>query len=512
MQISQKLDVLMGITNTSNSMLARYVSLDPSYISRLRSGARVFVRKETREEYFRSMATYFARRCTQDYQRKALYDLLKISPFSYDEDEIAEVIYEWLLADDTNAQTVGSFLEGLSNIQFTKDPRRAYDNNASDPIARPDTSVYYGVDGKRQAAIDFLSEVIEHETPQTLLLFSDEDIEWLVDDRQFTHRWAQLMIEVVSRGNRIKIIHVVSRDLDEMLAAIAQWIPLYMSGAIEPYFYPKKRDGVFRRTLFIAPETAAVVSTSVGSEEAKPANFLFRDKETIGSFVDEYNAYLKMCRPLMRIFTARDRESYISTLVEFEKEEANSIISTDSISLLTMPESLAHSVFAEFGSKERGRFLNHHRVRRENFENQIQNHMFTEIMRLPTVEMVKEGRVKIASADMLSMNSAYYIAEQYVEHLEHIIYLLDRYPGFYVSIDRSPREDKSLVYVKEDVGVIVAKTSAPPMAMAINESNLTAAFWDYLRQTIDERDYANPRTKKDTADTLRKLIEEIKQA
>jgi hypothetical protein len=126
--------------------------------------------------------------------------------------------------------------------------------------------------------------------------------------------------------------------------------------------------------------------------------------------------------------------------------------------------------------------------------------------------MVKEGRVKIASADMLSMNSAYYMAEQYVEHLEHIIYLLDRYPGFYVSIDRSPREDKSLVYVKEDVGVIVAKTSAPPMAMAINESNLTAAFWDYLRQTIDERDYANPRTKKDTADTLRKLIEEIKQA
>lgn len=511
MHLSQKLDALMGITNTTNSMLARYVSLDPSYISRLRSGARMFIKKETREEYFQSMATYFARHCTLDYQRKALYDLLKINPFSYDEDEIAEAIYEWLLVEDTNAQTVGSFLEGLSSIKFGRD-QRSYEDSPPAPVPRPDTSVYYGVQGKRQAAVDFLSEVIQHETPQTLLLFSDEDIEWLVGDRQFTLKWTQLMTEIVLRGNRIRIIHVVSRDLDEMLAAIAQWMPLYMSGAIEPYFYPKKRDGIFRRTLFIAPETAAVVSTSVGSEETRPANFLFRDKETIRSFVDEYNAYFKMCRPLMKIFTAKDRDYYISTLVEFEREETNSIISTNSISILTMPESLVHDVFAEFGPKEKGKFLNEHRLRRDNFEKQIQSHLFTEIMNLPDVSAVKEGRVKIASSDMLSMSSAYYTPEQYIKHLEHIIYLVDTYPNFHVSIDRSAIEDRSIVYAKEDLGVIIAKTSVPTVAMAINESNLTAAFWDYLRMSIDDRDYANSQKKKEVASTLREFADHIKRS
>jgi hypothetical protein len=29
------------------------------------------------------------------------------------------------------------------------------------------------------------------------------------------------------QGNKIKIIHTISRDLDEMLNAISQWMPLY---------------------------------------------------------------------------------------------------------------------------------------------------------------------------------------------------------------------------------------------------------------------------------------------
>ena len=514
MKFNEKLDLLMDITNTSNSNLARYISLDASYVSRLRSGARVFVRKETKEEYARSMADYFARHCPHSHQRQAIYALLEINPSSYDEDEIAESIYEWLMTDDdTYSATVGNFLDGSSNIKVSrKPPVLSHDEPVQAMLPKSDTSIFYGVDGKRQAAIEFLSEVIRHDQPQTLLLFSEEDIEWLVGDRAFVVKWAQLMTEAISRGNKIRIIHVVSRDLDEMLSAISQWLPLYMSGAIEPYFYPKKRDGVFRRTLFIAPETAAVVSSSVAPGNYESANFLFRDKQVIQTCVEEFNSYLKMCKPLMKIFTAKDREPYISTLLEFEREEANSIITTESISLLTMPEALVHALFGEFTHKERGWFLNQQRLRRENFYNQMQNYTFTEIIRLPHAESVKLGRVKIASSDMLSMYSSYYSPGQYVQHVRHIITLLETYPNFHVWIDPDPKEERPLVYAKEDVGVIVAKTSTPPIAMAINESNLTGAFWDYLRQTTGEKDHLRHEIKAETVDTLLRLIEEVEKS
>jgi hypothetical protein len=82
-----------------------------------------------------------------------------------------------------------------------------------------------------------------------LLLFSDEATDWMTADQTFASKWASLMVQLLSKGNRIKIIHTVSRDLDEMLNAIRQWMPLYMTGLIEPYFYPKKRDGIFKRTV-----------------------------------------------------------------------------------------------------------------------------------------------------------------------------------------------------------------------------------------------------------------------
>ena len=40
MTFSEKLDMLLNITNTPNNLLAKVLSLDPSYISRIRHGRR----------------------------------------------------------------------------------------------------------------------------------------------------------------------------------------------------------------------------------------------------------------------------------------------------------------------------------------------------------------------------------------------------------------------------------------------------------------------------------------
>ena len=41
MKFSEKLNFLLNLTNTPNNMLAKHLSLDPSYISRLRRGDRM---------------------------------------------------------------------------------------------------------------------------------------------------------------------------------------------------------------------------------------------------------------------------------------------------------------------------------------------------------------------------------------------------------------------------------------------------------------------------------------
>ncbi|MDD2956241.1 MAG: transcriptional regulator [Oscillospiraceae bacterium] len=488
MTFADKLNFLMTVTQTSNSALAHSVALDASYISRLRSGKR-FMPKDA--GVIRSMAAMLARHCSEDYQKKAISDVLKLKNLPGNAAALAGALADWLLHDRTgDAEQVGRFLSGLSGLGSRPAPIHPRED-CTLPFPLDDVSVYYGVPGKRRAAEYFLAEVAARETPQTLLLFSDEDTSWMTADPGYAQKWAALMVSVLSRGNKIKIIHTISRDLDEMLNAISQWMPLYMSGLIEPYFYPKKRDGVFKRTLFIAPETAAVVSNSIGDQVSAAANVLYRDRAAVSSFAEEFTRYLRMCRPLMRIFTVREREACYDMLAEFERERADTLITTESLSLLTMPETLLGSMLGRVGLDEAGTLLVH-KARRRRFLEHLRLSRFDEIISLPDIEAVKNGGVKVSLSAMLGGGAVCYAPEEYAAHLEHIIALLEAHENYHVHLFDGRSEDRSMVYAREELGVLVAKTSQPPVVLAMSEGNMTAAFWDFLKGTVGEKAYGNP--------------------
>ncbi len=506
MQFYEKLDFLMNITNTTNSALSLYINLDSSHISRLRRGKRSAVKDENS---LRLMAEFFTRRCINDYQRKALAGMLGIDFHSLDTTNSSQFIMRWLMDEKKEeAKKVESFLNQISNISarpLTSEPANILPTDAS----TADTEIYFGLEGKRLAVECFLSEVIAQEQLQTLLLYSDEPTDWMTADREFAAKWATLMVHVLSKGNRIKIIHTVSRDLDEMLHAISQWMPLYMSGLIEPFYYPKKRDGIFKRTLFITPNTAAVTSSTTGNMINNAANFYTKNKKAIWALTEEFNQYISLCSPLIKIFTPHEKTSYINTLQEFEKEKGNCIIITESLSLLTMPEAVASSFIPRIIDKT----LNYDELAKNriaSFQQQLQDNSFFEIIRIFDGEKIKNGEVNISSSDMLSGEKAYYTLEEYIAHLESIQGLMNIYSNYNVYLTKEPIESRYMVYVKENLGAVIAKTSEPSVALAFNESNLTAGFWDYLRSLIGEKAYRYP-DKKESIDKLCEYISSLKQ-
>lgn len=506
MQFYEKLDFLMKVSNTTNSSLSLYVNLDASHISRLRRGKRNAIKDENA---LCLMADYFSRHITDDYQHKALSDMLYEDFQGLDTINLSKSILRWLCEDkkDDN-KTVETFITKFSNFTFHK-KESTITSPISNDFSKNDIEAYYGLEGKRLAVEYFLSDVISQEQPQTLLLYSDEPTDWMNMDKEFASKWASLMSQVLSKGNKIKIIHTVSRDFDEMLHAISQWMPLYMTGAIEPYYYPKKRDGIFKRTLFIAPGTAAVTSSSIGDMINKAANFYIRNKTTVEAITEEFYNYFFLCSPLMRIFSSNDKKEYINTLFEFEKEDGNCIIITESLSLLTMPEAVASSViprildaqidFVELGKKRMLNFLKY-----------LEDNIYTEIIRIHNAEKIKNKEVIIASSYMLNGKSTYYTLQEYILHLENILAFHNNYQNFNIHIIEEPIKSQYMIYVKENLGAIIAKTSSPYVAIAFNESNLTAGFWDYLSSLIDDKTQKYP-NKKENSSKLNQYIKFLKQ-
>lgn len=507
MEFHEKLDFFMNITKTGNSFLGRKVNLDPSYISRIRRGKRGPLKDEA---IIGSIADYFARSCTDDYQRKAITDALKLNCCPADSSELSHYIKEWLI--DKKQRDVKSIDDFLNSFKMTKSkPESIQMKQQNDFEVCPvldEISVYYGIEGKQQAAAYFLNDVIASKQPQTLLLCSDEATDWMTEDREFAAKWSRLMATALSKGNKIKIIHTVSRNLDEMLHAISQWMPLYMSGAIEPYYYPKKRDGLFKKTLFISPGISAVVASSVGSMVCQAANLLIRDEAAIDAFTAEFDQYLSQCKPLMRIFSSAEDKKYFDTLTEFEKEKSNSIIRTESLSLVTMPDTLASEIIGRFNAPD----LNlgfYHKNRKQTFEENLETNTLFEIIPKFDLKMINRNEVIVSFSYMMNGSVLHYTKDEYVKHLEHIAYLLEEHKNFHIKMIEGVVDSSYTVYAKDDIGAVVVKTASSPVLMAINEKNLSYAFWDYLISTIGDLDYHHPNDKKELYE-LKEYINKIK--
>ncbi len=68
-----------------------------------------------------------------------------------------------------------------------------------------------------------------------------------------------------------------------------------------------------------------------------------------------------------------------------------------------------------------------------------------------------------------------------MRHFDHLKTISKQYRNITLSIEKKTA-DNTLLYVKEDIGVVMAKTDPPLAAFATNEPNIVNAFWEYMNR------------------------------
>ena len=85
-----------------------------------------------------------------------------------------------------------------------------------------------------------------------------------------------------------------------MVDGIRSWMPLYLSGLIEPYYANTHLGNRFSHTLFIAPGLMAVSGLSVKEDEG--IYHMFTTKDMVKEYENMFQTFLKDCSPLARIY------------------------------------------------------------------------------------------------------------------------------------------------------------------------------------------------------------------
>ena len=104
-----------------------------------------------------------------------------------------------------------------------------------------------------------------------------------------------------------------------MFEAVKKWVPLYLSGSIEPYYYPRIRDGVFMRTMFIARGHSAIISQSTAGQSESVLNIYLEEESAVKAMESEFDAFLRRCKPLMRTMKALEKTKLEELLSSFEE-------------------------------------------------------------------------------------------------------------------------------------------------------------------------------------------------
>ncbi len=268
---SEKLSYIMMITNTSNTELAKALNVNQSLISKFKKGARI---PPQNSNYIKKICDFF-------------YN--KISKSKESDEVSSKLSFEGDLKTELSKYFV-------NNSSLT----HSLEANAESSVA-----LYYEDEGKRDATIELLKNIMKYDK-NLLYIYSDENMTWM-SSLNSSDEWNIYLSKVINSGIKIKIIHSLNRNFIELFTAVSIWFPLYLSGNIEPYYIPKLRDGINRRSLFVSNHDA-VISNSVNEKTNKMLNIYIKDKKAIKALKEEFNNYLALATPLFKKITFNEKK------------------------------------------------------------------------------------------------------------------------------------------------------------------------------------------------------------
>ena len=473
---AERLDAVMKLMDLSNTRFSHAIHMDTSMISRFRTGVRTPV---PGSNVTRMISSFLFERAEVCGKLGGLAKLINIPACMLDED----TLHEWLFDDGHIPDREAGIAEGLLEIfdSFSAETRfslPAPDETVSKEISQSNQTVYLGREEMRNAVLRFLFDVWK-EKAELLLLYSDEDQEWLTGDRDFHMRWAALMSACVKNGTRIKVIHNVDRDLSEMTDAIRSWLPLYISGMVESWHNNGKRNSKFSHTIFLCPGIASIEAFHPIGTEATGIYHYYTERPILEVSRFRFERMLDAAGPLLRVPVASDYES-----------DSDITVIQSELSVATMPEELIRS-FEEPALYEEWKTL------RKTLLLRLEKARVNECVTLSDDAYLFSGKVRIEQLN--GIQELFYTPQTYSLHLQNIIRLSETYPSyrFYV-LPETPFPNMKLLITDNMTSIIHAKR--PELSFGVAHPLMCRAFRSYAETLM-----AQHRMNKNT---IRKILEE----
>lgn len=491
---SEKLDIIMNMMDLSNIKLAKHLNVDSSLISRYRSGQRI---PQKDSEILNSLCTYITEQVVSGGYANQMANLtgLQVDSITKADGDFLDYLSRWFMnnTDDQSSIVMDHFLEIIGAITFNRDFKKQDVNIQELMNTLKDThNIYTGTEGFRRAILRFLFKVSISKQPRTLKLYSDQKMDWLTGDSQFTQKWMTLMATILLSKNNIHIIHTIDRDLNQMLASIEKWMPLYMTGAVEAFYCKKTEDSNFSHTLFIAPGSSSIHSHIVSGSEEQGRYYYTEHQDDLKYIEEQYNALLHTTKPLIKVYNEKNNASFYDNIEELSRKSGRTERILLSLNVAAISDQLLQKILIrnELEPKKIQDLLSTHKQYKQWFIQNIKSGGVTDYIPITTFEALHDGNLPLVMPYFITERPLYYTKQDQAEHIKEVCSCLKEYPNYHMVLLRDVPNKSIQVSMKGDENVTVYKIANPSAAFWFGHPSMNHAFTEYYKQL--EKKYGIP--------------------
>ncbi len=475
--IAEKLSALMEAFGTTNAELARYANVDGSSVSRYRRGKRS-VRSD--DPILRSFCVYFAFLCKSRGVPQNLAGELNAGGAGDDEEALAARLMEWICEDSAKRQWLSSaLLEGAETSGNAKEAAEASGVSCVETRGR----VYVGTEGVLAAAAEFARAAKEGGKPRDIYLYTSYLSSFSREPR-FAGAFAELMRGMMERGHRIKSVHNIGFDTEEIFEMIETWLPLFLTGQVEARYLTAPNRSLFSEFMGAAGNCSVRFATLRGGA-VSPRAFLSESGEEAAFVREQIEELASYSKPLVTFFRKEDAERLYSDAEDSRKADGDVIKLTRRPTLESMPGNLAARIFSRVApSRKSFELLMHiYSKRRAGFLDSLAHVAVTEIFPLLSTADIASGAARLPLPWRAGF-SASYTPEEYAAHMAALDRLASERTNYRALRRASPPFSAVDLIVKEGAAVYVIRNDGEPSAVSFLNSQVCYLLERYVRKFI----------------------------
>lgn len=482
------LNALIRTLDIRVSSMAKYINYDASFLSRIRQGQRLPAEPA---DFAHAVAGYVAKTYLTETGKALLLELLRCAEEELSDEGSCQLAVEcWLTSNAAGStDSVQNFLQKLNDFDLNEYIRTIHFDTMkvpSVPFQLPTSRSYFGLREMMESELDFLKATVLSRSTEPVIFYSDMPMEEMSRDPEFPKKWMYGMALMLKKGLKLNMIHNIDRPFAEMMLGLESWIPMYMTGQVNPYYLKNAPSNVFHHFLRVSG-AAALEGEAIVGYHSKGKYYLTKNREELAYYRTRGECLLKRAQPLMDVYRGESERAYHAFLLADSYQEGSRRAILPSPPLYTMPENFLHRMLEnhEVPEPDREKILQHAATQREVMDRILADSTVCDEIAELTREEFEQHPLALSLSGTFYDKDILYTYEEYLEHMmltrkyaqEHIRYTCK------TNMQQAFRNIR--ISIREGKWVKISKENAPAIHFIIHHPKMCDAIANMVIPVVE---------------------------